>query len=63
MTSIYVKNNTIIGVNGDQKPVAIIFQSVVFYVEENKKNYRGLEQLEFKYMTVSSFLGELSLSF
>ncbi len=38
-----------------------IFQSIFFYVEENKEIHRGLEQFEFKYMmTVSSFLGELS---
>ncbi len=32
-----MKKNTIIGVNGDQKLVAIIFQNIFFYVEENKK--------------------------
>ncbi len=42
-------------------PETNIFQSIFFYVEENKEIHRGLEQFEFKYMmTVSSFLGELS---
>ncbi len=57
-----MKKYTIIGINGDQKLVAIIFQSIFFYVEENNEIHRGLEQFKFKYMmTVSSFLGELSL--
>ncbi len=38
-----------------------IFQSIFFFVEENKEIHRGLEQFDFKYMmTVSSFLGEMS---
>ncbi len=42
-------------------PETNIFQSIFFYVEENKEIHRDLEQFEFKYMmTVSSFLGELS---
>ncbi len=56
-----MKKYTLIVVNGDQKLVAIIFQMIFFYAEENKEIHRGLEQFEFKYMmTVSSFLGELS---
>ncbi len=38
----------------------IIFQSIFFNVKENKEMYRGLEQFEFKYMIVSSFMGEVS---